>query len=486
MSFWNLENLRAAMNGSWLVRPARQLPAEAMGASIDTRTLTRGNVFFALRGERVDGHKFLKAAAGAGASLAVVEDPSCAAGVPPDFPLLQVESVSAALLKCAAEYRKTLEGTRVISVGGSNGKTTTTRLIESLLAPHFRGVASPKSFNNAIGVPLTILSARRGDQYLLCEVGTNATGEIAELARVVAPEIAVITSIGREHLEGLNSVAGVIAEESNIAPEIRPGGVAIIAAQPRELYDSVRGLMPGGKSGANVVRFGTSESAELRVDSVNTDETGTSFAINRRAKFRVPLLGAHNAMNAAAAIAVARRFGLDDEVIRKSLEQAKGPDMRMKLESRGSISLLNDAYNANPDSMLASLRAFADLSRHRHPRRRIVVLADMLEMGDSGPDVHREIGDAVAGDAGIDLAVLVGPLMLFAAERVRKSWPGEKVLNLPAMDDDTARRIADLLRPGDFVLLKGSRGMGVERVLKALDSTGPEVTVPGAGIPVTK
>ncbi|MBN8599093.1 MAG: UDP-N-acetylmuramoyl-tripeptide--D-alanyl-D-alanine ligase [Planctomycetes bacterium] len=473
MSFWQLENLRSAMAGgsAWLVRPARNAPAEAQGASIDTRTLKRGNIFFALRGEKVDGHRFLDAAAKAGAAMAVVEDAGAGENAPEGLALLQVENVGKALLRCAAEYRKTLDGTRVISVGGSNGKTTTTRLIEAVLSRHFRGVSSPKSFNNAIGVPLTILSARAGDQYLLCEVGTNAPGEIAELAAVVAPEIAVITSIGREHLEGLSSIRGVIAEEASIATAIRSGGVAIIAANPPELNDAVHGLM-GGPKGANIVRFGASSDAEMRVESVSTDELGTSFSINKRSKFRIPLLGAHNAMNGAAAVAVARRFGLEDGAIAAALEQASGPEMRMRLEVKGPITLLNDAYNANPDSMLASLKAFADLARHRNAARRVAVLADMLEMGEAGPDAHREIGEAVAADESIDLAIVVGPLMMFAAERILKKRSGERVYNLPEMNDETARRIAAMLRPGDFVLLKGSRGMGVERVAKALDGAG--------------
>jgi len=474
MSFWELDNLRLAMSGSWLARPGKNSPPEAQGASIDTRTLKRGNIFFALKGERVDGHRYLDAASKAGAAMAVLEDPASVASVPEGLALLHVENVGKALLKCAAEYRKTLDGTRVISVGGSNGKTTTTRLIEAVLSRHFRGVSSPKSFNNAIGVPLTILSARPGDQYLLCEVGTNAIGEIAELATVVAPEIAIITSIGREHLEGLNSIRGVIAEEASIASEIRSGGVAIIAANPPELTDAVRGLMMGGKTGT-ILRFGTTADADLRVESIATDELGTAFSINKRSKFRIPLLGAHNAMNGAAAVAVARRFGLDDASIQSALADATAPEMRMRLEIKGPVTVLNDAYNANPDSMLASLKAFSDLARHRNPARRVVVLADMLEMGEAGPDAHREIGEAVAADESIDFVVLVGPLMMFAAERLRKKWTGERVMNLPQMDDENARRIAAMLRPGDFVLLKGSRGMGVERVSKALDVGGSAV-----------
>ena len=287
------------------------------------------------------------------------------------------------------------------------------------------------------------------------------------MASIVSPEIAVITSIGREHLEGLGSLQGVLEEEAAIASEIRPGGVAIIADQPAELGEVVRGLMLGGKRGS-ILRFGSTEGADLRVGAVATDELGTSFSINGRAQFRVPLLGAHNALNGTAAVAVARRFGLDDPAIRSALAESTAPEMRMRLESHGPITILNDAYNANPDSMLAALRAFSDLVRHRNPARRVVVLADMLEMGEAGPDAHREIGEAVAGDDSIDLVVLAGPLMMFAAERLRKKWTGERVVNLPRMDDEHAQRVAAMLKPGDFVLLKGSRGMGVERVARAL------------------
>lgn len=467
MSFWSFDNLKSVLGGSWVVRPSDG-NGEVQGASIDTRSLKRGNIFFALRGERVDGHQYLAAAAKAGSPLAIVED-TCE--TPTGMAILRVESVGAALLKAAGAYRKTLEGTRVISVGGSNGKTTTTRLIEGVLASQMRGTASEKSFNNAIGVPLTILSAKRGDQYLICEVGTNESGEIAELAHVVAPDIAVITSIGREHLEGLSSLDGVITEEASIAAGIQPGGVAIVPVEPRELVENVRGLMsdPGRESAPNIVRFGLGAEADLRVGGVAADELGTSFTINNRSKFRVPLLGAHNAMNGAAAVAVAKRFGMDDATIQRGLEASKAPEMRMRLETRNQIAVLNDAYNANPESMLAAIRAFADLSKQRHPARRIVILGDMLELGESGPDMHREIGEALAGDSGIDLAVLVGPLMMFAAERLRKKWTGEKVFNLTGLDGDGAARVAGMLRAGDFVLLKGSRGMGLERICKAME-----------------
>lgn len=469
MSFWTLESIKALLGGSWLARAA-QGSVPLAGVAIDSRLVKPGNVFLAMKGERVDGHAYLAAAKDAGAGLAIVEDAAACGTLPNGLAVLKVERTAAALIRLATEYRMSLEGTKVVAVSGSNGKTTTTRLLHGVLGAHLRGVASQKSFNNAIGVPLTVLAAKPGDKFLICEVGTNAPGEIAELAEIVKPDISVITSIGREHLEGLGSLQGVIAEEAAIASAIQPGGVAIVPYAPAEFVEGVRARMiAAGHAKPNIVRFGASAEAEWRVGGVDVDETGTSFTINGRMKFKTKLVGAHNAFNAAAAVAAARRFGLEDAAIAAALVDAGGAEYRLALEQHGGIAVLNDAYNANPDSMLAGLKTFADLARRRNPARRIVVLGDMLELGEAAPDAHREIGDAVSADAAIDLAILVGPLMMFAAERLRKKWTGDKVIILPELGDESAAaRVAAMLRPGDFVFLKGSRRMGLERVAKVV------------------
>lgn len=469
MSFWTLDSIKALLGGSWLAR-GRAASVPLGGVAIDSRMVKPGNVFLAMKGERVDGHAYLAAARDAGAGLAIVDDAGACGELPTGLAVLKVERTATALIRLATEYRKTLEGTRVVAVSGSNGKTTTTRLLHGVLGAHLRGVASQKSFNNSIGVPLTVLAARPGDKFLICEVGTNAPGEIAELAEIVKPDISIITSIGREHLEGLGSLQGVIAEEAAIASAIQPGGVAIIPDVPAEIVESVQARMiAAGHAKPNIVRFGATADAEWRVGGVDVDETGTSFTINGRLHFKTRLVGAHNALNAAAVVAAARRFGMEDSVIAAALSDAGGAEYRLALEQHAGISLLNDAYNANPDSMLAGLKTFSDLARRRHPARRIVVLGDMLELGDAAPDSHREIGDAVAADPTIDLAFLVGPLMMFAAERLRKKWTGEKVVILPPLEDDgTAGRLAAMFRAGDFVFLKGSRRMGLERIAKCV------------------
>ena len=205
MSFWTPENLRVVLAGQWIRRPDVARTAALSGLSTDSRAIRSDQVFLALRGEKTDGHAYLASAAASGSPLLIVDDEAAVAAasgtIGADVGVLKVADTGQALLKLAQAYRRTLDSTRVIAVGGSNGKTTTVRLIQSVLSGTLRGTASQKSFNNAVGVPLTILSARKGDQFLICEVGTNAPGEIAPLASVVEPDIAVITSIGREHLD---------------------------------------------------------------------------------------------------------------------------------------------------------------------------------------------------------------------------------------------------------------------------------------------
>lgn len=474
MTFWEPESIKSTVGGNWLARPD-SAGAAIDGFSTDTRQVRRGQGFIAIRGEKFDGNTFIAGAATAGATLAIVDRPEAMPSpLPMGMAVLHVPDSNIALLRLAAAYRRTLEGTRVIAVTGSNGKTTTTRLCEQVLSRSLRGTASPKSFNNRVGVPLTILSAKRGDQFLICEVGTNAPGEIAELAGVVQPDIVVITSIGREHLEGLGSIRGAVSEAVSLLSELRPGGLAVINADAPLLDEAVSAVGQGAQW--SVLRFGTSENADVRITSVEPTPAGITFILNGRTSHGLPLLGRHNALNAAASIAVGRRMGVAPEAIDAALAEARGPEMRLERRrigaGPGSIEVINDAYNANPESVLAALDTFAQIVKAEPPRgRRVVVLGDMLELGESGPDAHREIGDAVVGSGVIDLAVFVGPLSMFGVERVRKTWPANRVVPIAAMDADGVRLVASLLSAGDCVLLKGSRGMALERLLPAIEKT---------------
>lgn len=466
--FWEAETLRAVTGGRWVVPPAAGVAIH--GASIDSRSCKPGHVFFALRGERTDGHLYVEAAAAAGAALAVVDRP----GTLPEGTLsniegrcgvLAVEDVAGALLALGAACRRSMAGTTVVSVGGSNGKTTTTRLIESVLSTTLRGTASPKSFNNAIGVPLTLLNARPGDRFVVCEVGTNAPGEIATLARVVRPDVAVLTSIGREHLEGLGDLAGVAREETAVLGSLSAGGVAVVNGDSPHLAAMGQALV--ALCGAAMITYGESASATVRMDRVTTNDTGVSVRLSGfAAELRVPLLGRHNAWNAAAAAIVGRRLGVPDDAIVQGMAAAKGPDWRMQRVEvavpGGRAVIVNDAYNANPESMRAALETFADLTRSSgRGGRRVVVLGDMLELGPTSADLHDEVVGELAR-CEPDVAVFVGPGMVRAG-KARGGW--ERAEWLPQSDRDAMGRIAGLVRAGDTVLLKGSRGMGLERVV---------------------
>lgn len=501
MAFWELDSIKAAVGGTWLARPDAASGARLEGCATDTRSLRPGQVYVAIRGERFDGNTFVAQAAAAGAPLAIIDDPKALpTPLPEGLAVLHVPDAGLALLRLAGAYRKTLEGTRVVGVTGSNGKTTTTRLIQAVLSRSLRGTASIKSYNNRVGVPLTILGARRGDQFLICEVGTNAIGEIAELAAVVQPDIAVVTSIGREHLEGLGSIRGAISEALALVQAVRPGGLVVMNADVPLLEEAVAplsGSAPGKPSSApagpgsntaesprrapprfHLVRFGLSSHADLRVTAVEPGVERTRFSVNDRSWHTVPLMGRHNALNAAAALAVARRLGVDAADADAGLAGARGAEMRLERSTLRGIHVLNDAYNANPESMLAALETFASLPRAAGEGRRVVVLGDMLELGPAGPGAHREIGEAVVAHGGFDLVMLVGPLSKHTAEPIRRMHSmkpedertRDRVVAVEALDGAAANRLAALLCPGDHVLLKGSRGMGLERIVKALEA----------------
>lgn len=447
MNFWSPENLRTVNGGVWLARPGDEAVG---GVGIDSRTIKAGQVFLALRGEHTDGSRFLAAARRAGSPLAIVGPGEIA--VPEGMGVLQVPCARSALVRMAAALRVQMANLKVVAVTGSCGKTTTVRLIDAVLGQRMKGSASIKSFNNDIGVPLTLLNVKQGDQYLVCEVGTSGPGEIERLARVCDPDIAVITSIGRAHLQGLSSIEGVALEKAQLVVQMRATGFGIVPGEAAALEPFLRQVPP-----ERLIRFGAGEDADVRVSDIETGLDGTSFSINGRERYRVALLGAHNAHNAACAAMVGRRLGLGVEEIAAGLMAARGPDMRLEMRRVGPITVINDAYNANPDSMLAALRTLAGLAGGR----RVAVLGDMLELGPSSAAEHEALGGWIERERPADLVVGVGP----SAGRISVGLS----VGLPAADDAAIERVVGLIEAGDIVLIKGSRGVALERVAAALE-----------------
>ena len=452
----SLQQVREATSA----RPLTATPAGLRGVAAvctNSKEVRAGSLFIALCGERFDGHDFLAEAAAAGAVAALVEKPPAVAV--PGIHLLQVRDTYAALGSLAKFVRQQMRA-KVIAVAGSNGKTGTKLLIDAALRGKLRGSASPKSYNNRVGVPLTILPADPGQDYLVLEIGTNHPGEIAALTDISRPDIAVITNAGAEHLEGLGDLAGVRRENASIINGLGPEGLLVVNGDDAALLAAVSPY-----SGRRIT-FGFKTSNDLFATESRCDETGVRFKLNGRREAFVPLLGAHTACNALAAVAVGRRLGLPEEDLLAGLAHATGPDMRLQLQRFGAVTVLNDAYNANPSSMRAALETLAALAT---AGRRVAVLGDMLELGPASEQWHREIG-VLAATAAVraDLLVCVGPQSRWTANAARDAGLSpEAVLHYP----DTAAAAAglgSLLRSGDLVLLKASRGTKLEIVGKAI------------------
>ena len=376
-------------------------------------------------------------------------------------------SVREALRSLAIAYRRDLDDLQIIGVTGSNGKTTVVRLIHAALSgAGFRGTHAQKSENNDLGVPLTILNASPTDDYLVCEIGTNAPGEIADLASLSRPNIGVITSIGRAHIERLGSVAGIAAEKAQLVRAVPAHGVSIVTADSPEL-DHELSETGGGAIPSAVVRVGVSPRADRTIDAIEPESGGTRFRIGDHRPF-VPLPGTHNAINAGLALVVAEACGADPARAAAGLAGVVPPSMRLERSvvgiGGGLLTLINDAYNANPESARAALAMLG--AGELDPAggaggqpRRVAILGDMLEMGEHTDAVHREVLGYAAGLDGVDLVMCIGPAFAAAARGT-----GIRALH----SDDWTPDAIESLRDGDVVLLKGSRGMRLERLVEAL------------------
>ena len=448
--------------GRW-VRPP-EAPLDVDGVGIDSRADLTGKAFIAIHGEHHDGHDYLDEATQAGAGLLIVDRQPSEETLSAGPAVLLVDDTRTALARLASAYRSTLVDTAVIAITGSAGKTTVKHLIDSVLSTTMRGTAAPKSFNNDIGVPLTILNAPSDDEYLIVEIGANRLGEVKALARIARPDIAVITSIGRAHLEGFKTIDNVAHEKAMILDHLPSDGVGIINADAPQLRN-YRG------QAQSMVLFGRAEDADPRLTDRGGGDGTWWFEVNGQERLSLSLPGAHNAINALAAVAVGRQLGFTNKQIERGLAQCEPVPMRMTCHNLGEITIYNDAYNANPDSMIAALETFAELTVDTD--RRVVILGDMLELGAKAEALHTEIGQAVIEldqTRPIAHAVLIGPLSRATARVLTESWGPDRVTHLDELNEGSAAVAAQDIQPGDTVLLKGSRNVGLERMLDALDA----------------
>ena len=440
------------------------------GVAIDGRSVGRGGVWFAIRGERFDGHLFASQAIDAGAACLCIERGRAAELIlPGDVTIVEVDDTVQALGRLARAHRLRLPELVVIAVTGSYGKTTTKEIAASILAAHAGHAAVHKTegnFNNHLGLPLTLLRLTEAHRFAVIEMGMSAPGEIAYLAELAVPDLGAIVSVGPVHLEHLGSLAAIAHAKGELFAALPPSGAlvfpdgdALIAAEAKT------------SRAQRKLRFGTRAGVDVRILEARVSAEGTLVTLRlpdgTRVEGTLAAIGAHHAHNAAAAAALCSAAGASPQAIARGLAGAASGKHRSTIVEVGGRHVLDDCYNASPPSTVAALDALRDLrSSSPLPSRAIAVLGDMLELGPDAPMLHRNIGEHAAARA--DAVWGLGPL-------AREIVAGARRAGMPAdrarASDDPEAIAADLAKstqPGDWILVKASRGMKLERVIDAL------------------
>ena len=459
---WTTSDVLAATGG----RLCFGDPARRYGAvSTDSRNAAPGEIFIAIRGEVHDGHDFAEAAVRQGAT-GVLADRSRTGSLPMErwssqgITCIAVEDTIGALGRMASHNRQRAAVT-VVAITGSNGKTTTREMTAAVVSTRYCTLTPRGNFNNEIGLPLTLLTLAAEHRLAVLELGMNHPGEIRRLGDICSPDIGMITNIGPAHLEGVGSIEGVARAKAELLDTIRPDGTVVLNA------DDARVAVLADRTGHRVVTFGRAENARIRGVDVRTEADGTRFTLllpGASAPVRLNVPGTFMVSNALAAAATGHLLGLTIEQITSGLEAFHPVKGRLNIVSLGrGIRVIDDTYNANPESMAA---AFGTLASLRGDRRAFVVAGDMLELGEQTSQLHRWIGEKAAA-AKVDRLYLFGPHAGdVAAGAVSRGMDGSRILTgdkQRILDDLTAR-----LGSGDWVLVKGSRGMRMETIVQGL------------------
>jgi UDP-N-acetylmuramoyl-tripeptide--D-alanyl-D-alanine ligase len=427
------------------------------GVTTDSRSIQRGELFVALRGEKFDGHDFLASVHKSGAAAAIVEKVDAAL---PELPQIQVANSLVALQRLAKAYRAELN-VKVVGITGSNGKTSTKEMVAAVLSERFRVVKTQGNLNNHIGVPLSILRASSKDEVAVLELGMNHAGELKPLVEVINPDVGVITNIGIAHIGFLETREAIAREKAVLAEGVSPQGTVVLNANDDFTPWIAR------RCKAQVIRAGLGM-GEVQARDIISDQDGEAFMITDAsgwARAKVPVLGEHMVSNAAMAIAVGRALGLSLEECASGLTRTSLPGGRMQFRRLGAIFLLNDAYNANPDSVVAALKT---ASRLPLPGRRVAALGQMGELGQESLPGHLRVGSAAA-EFGVGLLVTVGPEARHIAEAA--SSAGLKEAIAVTTHEEAVEVLNRSLQSGDILLVKGSLSSRMDRVIDGLERT---------------
>jgi UDP-N-acetylmuramoyl-tripeptide--D-alanyl-D-alanine ligase len=440
--------------------------AVAQGYSIDSRTIQPGELFFAVKGERMDGHDFVSQALEKGAAAAVIgKDQLARYGVKTS--LIAVGDTLAALQILASAVRR-LWGNPLIGVTGSTGKTTTKEAIAHVLSTRFRVLKSEGNFNNHFGLPLMLLKIEPEHEIAVIEMGMSHAGEIAALAKIAQPAIGVVTNVASVHLEFFESVAGIARAKYELIEALPAVGVAVLNADDE--YVSQFGRDFRGK----VILYGRRASADVRAENIQPlGSEGSAFDVvvgGCREKALLHLIGTHNIHNALAAVAVGLEQGMSPSELVAALASLAPADKRGQVVKLGNITIINDCYNCNPKALEAMVDALAAMPA----KRRIVVVGAMLELGPTGDDLHRQAGEYIAGKK-IDLLLGVRGQAQQMVEAARQAGMQAEFVATP---EEAGEWLVRETRDGDVVLLKASRGVKLERALEKWQSQQSSVARP--------
>lgn len=425
---------------------------EITGVSTDTRTVKPGDLFFAIVGETFDGHAFIHTAVEKGAAAVIISHPAEIEGT-----VIKVPDTLVALGDLAMWHRQRYN-VRVVGITGSVGKTSTKEMVAAVLSSKFKVLKNAGNFNNEIGVPMTIFQLEPEHEILVQEMAMRLPGEIAELAEIAKPDIGVITNIGLSHIERLGTQDAIAAAKSELLESLPEEGIAVL-----NINDPYFGFL-AQKASAGIISYGVDE-GDVQAQCVSMDEGGhPSFDLvigQLRKHVTLSVAGAHNVPNAAAAAAVGVSFGMTLDEVVEGLESIHPTDKRANVIEAHGYKVYDDTYNASPASMTSALHTIASMAGDR----KIAVLGDMLELGDHAEAAHHYVGK-IAGESGLDMLVTVGELSKHISEGARSA--GRCNTHEFSNSEEAAAAMKAEAKPGDVILVKGSRGMKMEKVVEAL------------------
>jgi len=453
----SLDEIKHVLHGE-LKTPLRSVLVRRI--TTDSREVRKGDLFFALRGEKFDGHDYIDAAVQLGA-VGVIADRSLPISETVNryqAVVLQVGNTVEALGSLARYYRESHHSMSVIAVTGSNGKTTTREMIYHVLSKYKSGHRSPKSFNNEIGVPITLLGVEADHEFVVVEIGSNARGEVAALSKIARPDIAVITQVGAAHLAGFGSLDGVSVEKSSIVDGLKERGLIVCHAGHQGTIDRVRSF------GHQVITFGVDMEADVTARGIRRANGKIYFETNDHCQIALSVGGLHNVSNALAALVVARRLGVQTKEFAEAIADFHGVPGRLQYHHYNGITVIDDTYNANPYSMEAAVQ---ELESQYQARRRVLIVGDMGELGEVSEAQHRALGQRIA-HAKIDYLLTVGDMGAVVAAAALEAGMGRGRVQRAVTSKRLARLAKSLMYDGDVILVKGSRFMKMEEVVKSL------------------